>query len=290
MKSRASMVVVLLAVIIVGLVWRVTTPPIDKQALVANIRSNTTPPNKATPSQSSNQGGIAFPVLPPAIISSTNNNASALGDTQKNASTSSPRFRYVLGPADGLMKVEAALGMASAQARIPNPADLKIKPPIAVYELSAAELAQGATLDAAHLVRFHYLVEASGKSTMYAEVYGDPSANGGHAMTGFGGPNQGAIASALEELSSSEQTRGGAYEVRILRLSSVLNSTWADVVWLKSDDSGPDFLYLLPPYRLSPEAKKFYSGVEFLKLIFQVVLEKQQAAPPARMDGRVLPT
>ena len=222
----------------------------------------------------------------------TGSNASRPNAANTSAATikSSSAFRFAPDPPDGLAKVNAALGMPLARTRIPDSTNLQIKPPIAIYELSAAEFAQGAALDAAHLTRYRYLVEAAGESVMYAEVYVDPPANGGHAMTGSGGPNQGAIARALEELSASEQTHGGSYEVRILRLLHVLTSTWSDVIWLKSDDSGSDLIYSLPPFWLSHDAKKLYTSEEFLNLIRQIILEKKQAAPPARTDGPVPPT
>ena len=216
------------------------------------------------------------PVLAPKSSKSSNS---------RNTTEPSSPFQYALGPPDGLKQVNAALGSPLARTKVSGTADLQIKPPIAVYEIKADELVLAATLDAAHLARYHYLVEAAGESVLFAEVYNNPTASGGHATIGVGGPSQGEISIALAQLLSSDQTRGGAYEVRILRLLGVLNSTSTDVLWLKSESPGNDLIYPLPSTWLPLEAKKVYIGRDFLNLILPNALERAHTVRAAQSGG-----
>jgi hypothetical protein len=97
-----------------------------------------------------------------------------------------------------------------------------------------------------------------------------------------GGTEQGAVAGALKQLVQLDRLRNGSYETRLLHLDML--TTAGDVIWLKSNAPGGDFIYAFGTYRnprLFLKANTLYTLDEFLAIFRTArITRASQMSPP----------
>jgi hypothetical protein len=189
-------------------------------------------------------------------------------------------LRFAIEPQDGSELVRAGLNRLAARRshvsmRAVDFSAVQLKPPHAIYDLRADEIANGAGLASAHATGFRYLVEAPSGTVAAAEVHADASGRATLLANVNYGPFVAATARALDQLAKLNQVRAGSYEVRLLRFSAILLMA----IWLKSDTGDPDIIYPLAPAPDVLQADKPCSADDFLKAIMPVA--KARAAKKA---------
>ncbi len=178
-------------------------------------------------------------------------------------------FQPVSGPANVIQLIGTALKKPSANLlktvpELANLATLQVLPqPWPVYGLTADAIANGGGLETANFSGFRYLVAASGKPVVYADVRADVSGavkiNGLFTdVSGITSANLG-----LQQLATDARVRTGTYEPRLLSFQAL----HILVLWLKSNGPGSDLIYTFknPPKDL--ETEKLYTAAEFLNAV-----------------------
>lgn len=172
----------------------------------------------------------------------------------------------------GLNRIAARRGPLTAAAV--DFSALQLKPPHAVYDLHADEIANGGGLASAHLTNLRYLVEAPTGPVAAAEVHSDASGAATLLANVDYGPYVGATARALDHLANLDEVRAGSYEGRLLRFSAI----YLVAIWLKADSGEADIIYPLAPAPDQLQAEKPYSVDEFLQAIMPLAKKRATTA------------
>ncbi|MGD0581007.1 MAG: hypothetical protein ABSC08_19040 [Bryobacteraceae bacterium] len=192
-------------------------------------------------------------------------------------------LRYAKEPTNGAALVKAGMDRIGAR---PSPltgrgidfAALQLKPPHAVYDLQADEVAAGKGLSAAHATCFRYMVHSAEGAIAAAEVHADKSGTATLLANVNYGQFVPATESALAKLEQHEAVQAADYEVRLLRCAALALMA----MWLKPDGGGADIVYPLPPAPAGLEAEKAYNEADFLKAI-KPLAEKRAASAGSGM-------
>jgi hypothetical protein len=145
--------------------------------------------------------------------------------------------------------------------------------PHPLFNLDAADLANGEGLETASSDTFIYILESAGRPRGMATVRAD-SFGVAAALTSlsFGAYAQSA-STALALLSSHEKIRKCTYEVRVLRV--IMLHLWA--IWLKSNRKKvPDIIYPLTPTPAPLEAGKLYEADEFMAIVRPIARSRME--------------
>lgn len=140
---------------------------------------------------------------------------------------------------------------------------VQIRPPQAVFDLLADEIAQGGGLETARRGATRYLVNAPSGPLAAAEVRVDADTKATLLVNINSGPFVASSARALDQIALLEVVKNGSYEARLLRFSAIA----VVAIWLKPDSGTGDIIYPLAPAPAFLQAEKTYSASEFLALI-----------------------
>jgi hypothetical protein len=194
-------------------------------------------------------------------------------------------LRYIPDPPNGAALVHAGLNRLAARGptgplklRATDFTTLALKPPHAVYDLHADEIAQGGGLRTAHLTGVRYLVHSAGVHAAAAEVHLDADGNAALLANTNYGQFVAASALALDHLAALDVVRNGSFEARLLRFSAIALLA----IWLKSDPGGADIIYPIAPAPDPLQAGRTYSEADFLKAILPLA-QKRAAARGSHM-------
>lgn len=192
-------------------------------------------------------------------------------------------LHYATEPQNGAELVRAGLNQLATRASYLSTRNIELgatelKPPHAIYDLRADEIARGAGLASARATGFRYMVEAPGGSIAAAEVQADASGKAALLATVNYGPYVVATTRALDDLAKLEQVGAGSFEVRLLRFSAIQLMA----IWLKSDAGGADIVYPLAPAPTALKAETPYSVDDFLKAITPLAKVRAESADPKK--------
>ncbi len=148
-----------------------------------------------------------------------------------------------------------------------NPATLALAAPHDVYSLDLAELAAGASLDAATVVGRRFLVMDGPTPVASAEV-AEPDKDSAFQVNE--GPYVKSTAVAIARAETDPEFANDDYEVRVLRVPAL----YFMGLWLRNEPGSADVVIALDPAPAPLEAGSKYRPVELLSVLAKSARER----------------
>jgi hypothetical protein len=178
-------------------------------------------------------------------------------------------IRFAPDPPNGTETVRAGLDrMALRQNKPPalQAVDLNtvtLQPPHAIYDIYAADIAEGGGLETARATGFRYTVAANGRPIAAAEVHTDATGRATLLANLNYGPFVDSTAKGLAQVAALDAVSRANYEARVLRFSAI----GLMAIWLKADAGSADIIYPLAPAPPMLTASQSYTPEAFLNAI-----------------------